>query len=111
MWALIMLSAVLVASCAPPISTAERFSGPWLQPTPLVMRLLAVHHIRGCGEFYMRSARDAQGPPENGDFLIYCTADGDHWTGWEAFPGNNNVLGPLVLEPGIPTPDRARISN
>ena len=111
MRALAVAVGFLLAGCGAPMTTVERFSDPWIQPSPLIMRLLAAHHIQGCGEFYMKAAKDAAGPPENGDFLIYCTRDGDHWTAWEAFPGNDNVLGPLTLEPGIALPDRDKISN
>lgn len=103
---------LMLADCGKPLTTAERFSGPWLAPSPIVMRALLTNQIRGCGEFYMRRAKDSENnPAEYGDYLIYCTSDGKTWVAWEVFPSSNQVLGPSMLEPEIPLPDRAKISN
>lgn len=106
------LALLILSGCGKALTTSERFDGPWLAPTPLIATLLAKHHVTGCGEFYMRRAKDSESnSPENGDYLLYCTADGDNWVAWEAFPSTDAVLGPSALEPGIPLPDRSKISS
>jgi hypothetical protein len=75
------------------------------------MMLLAKHQIKGCGELYMRLAKDGPQDPAHGDYLIYCTRDGVTWVAWEAFPATDQVLGPSRIEPGIPLPEGDKISN
>ena len=104
-WTLILIGFV-VAGCGKQLTTAERFSGPWRYPSAEVMQLLAEKRVEGCGEFYMKRAKDTLGV-----YLIYCTEDGKIWTAWQAFTPVREVVGPSYPDADIPPPDRANNLN
>ncbi len=86
-WPLVMLAAV--AGCSPPKTIPEEFPGPWKEPTPEVMAVLAKNSVQGCGEFYQKEAQEYRG-----EFVVACTSNGKSWAVWQVWTRSGKVLGP-----------------
>lgn len=87
----VLLSLVIIslASCGGPRTLAEEFPGEWQEPTSDVMVALAKQSIRGCGEFYQKSAAFA-----TNEYVVACTRDGETWTVYRVWPRIDEVMGP-----------------
>lgn len=95
-----LVTACILSACGPAPTLGESYAGPWQEPSPDVMVLLAKKDIRGCGEFYQKTSISNQG-----EYAVACTKDGRNWDGYLAWPRVDEVIGPdltLVWKIGGP---------
>lgn len=64
-----------------------------------IIRTLMSHSVRGCGEFYYKPSTW-----NNGEYLVYCTRDGETWSAYLVWPNIDRINGPSMPEPSISPP-------
>lgn len=104
------IAALIVAGLQePPDETAQRaikapvagdYQGSWRNNAHVDLeKTLSAHHVDSCGVMAYRAHRTVQG-----QYLVYCSKDGQRWTAWLAWPGAQKVLGPYPPDPLVPPP-------
>ena len=104
-WPILILA---LSACGPAATLEEMYSGPWSNPTPDVMRVLAKNSVRGCGEFYQKKNTQF-----TGEYLVACNRmpDGSGRAAWVVYlvwTGTEQVQGPdytAVYKIGPPRSD------
>jgi hypothetical protein len=95
-----MCSLATLLGCQPEsISIEKRYPGPWREPSPPVIKTLLANRVRGCGEFVERKSS-----VNEGEYLVYCTRDGNTWKAWLVWTVIDKVEGPTELPKEIRPP-------
>ena len=83
------------------LTIAERYPAPW--QTDIrgeISSTLASKQARGCGVYAYRQSVNS-----TSEFLVYCSPDGiKNWTAYQVWPNLNDVIGPMLPDPQIPSP-------
>lgn len=89
---------VLASAAHAEVALLERYPGPWTEDMNIpISRALVKNSIRGCGEYkYRPSNRD------KGEFLVYCTRDGQNWEAYLVWTSAGKVTGPHQISAAIP---------
>lgn len=79
---------------------ADDYPGAWQSDAPgNIIRALAVNNVRGCGEFHHKAS-----VRNSGEYLVYCTRDGQTWTSYLVWPNVDRISGPARPDPKISPP-------
>lgn len=79
---------------------ADLYVGPWIPNAPPdIVRALALHRVRGCDEVHYKPSRRS-----GSDYLVYCTADGEHWVAYLVSLNLDRIEGPAHPDPAIEPP-------
>lgn len=79
---------------------AYDYPGAWQSDAPGdIIRALAVNDVRGCGEFHHKAS-----VRNSGEYLVYCTRDGQTWTSYLVWPNVDRISGPARPDPKISPP-------
>lgn len=70
----------------PPHESAERYGALTSAFNAEVTRALAAANVRGCGTYHWQAVLNRRG-----EFRVYCTADGERYTGYRVLPGSGRV--------------------
>ena len=88
---------------------SDRYPEPWIDgASPGITRVLNSHSIQNCANIAYRPSNISEGPLDpQGEFLVYCSADGANWTAWVVFPAraaDRDLIGPAAIYEDIPPP-------
>lgn len=90
--ALVLIGFLAAASCGKSrdIPLSERYPGPWREDFNMgITKALASKEVRGCGQYKYRESRN-----DRGEYLVYCTRDGNNWTAYLVWENTGDVTGP-----------------
>lgn len=96
-----------LAGCEP--SADDLYPGPWVeQRSPAIDRVLSANNVTDCTNMVYRPSNISSGPLDpRGVFLVYCSPDGENWTGYIASPGlarDRSLTQPFEVYAEIPPP-------
>mgnify|MGYP007022264338 CR=1 FL=1 len=81
----------------PELTLAERYPGPWVSDVDLaITRALIRNNVSGCGQYKYRSSSQ-----NSGEYLVYCSRDGETWTAYIVWPNVEKAMGPLAPDPSL----------
>ena len=80
-------------------SPAHRYPGPWLEISQTIRDVLDLRNVTACTQAMRR-----QSSHDTGEYLLYCTRDGQHWTRWRVRPAAQKLRGPGEVFEDIPPP-------
>jgi hypothetical protein len=76
---------------------AERYPGPWHEEFNAdIARALAAKSITGCGQFKFKASSQ-----DSGEYVVYCTRDGESWVAYLVWTKVNEVIGPNQTDPSL----------
>ena len=92
----LMLIGASLSACSnePPPTIAERYPGTWHTSFSIpISKVLVKNKITSCGEYKYRPS--SLNP---GEYLVYCTRDGESWTSYIVWPNIGKASGPHRIE-------------
>ena len=98
-YALISIAFLNLAGCGNSLDTplSERYSGSWQEDFDLgITKTLVAKGVSGCGQYKFRESSK-----DRGEYLVYCTNDGNNWTAYLVWPNISEVTGPHALDPSL----------
>jgi len=70
------------------------YPGPWRENVPEeLLAAMGKNHIRSCGQIKFQES-----VKQKGEYLVYCTRDGEHWTAYLVWSDNEKVMGPYPAD-------------
>lgn len=79
------------------ITLGERYPGPWREDFEAgISKALASKDIHDCGQYKYRESL-----VNSGEYLVYCTRDGNNWTAYLVWANIGEVTGPHTPDPSL----------
>lgn len=106
----LVLGIFLISAAGCGQSQADLYPGPWIEePSPSITRVLDAHGV-ACADVVYRPSNVSNGPRDPaGQFLVYCSNDGQNWSAWVARPAlaaDRNLVAVAVVFEDVPPPAR-----
>lgn len=98
-YVLISIGFLNLAGCGNSLDTplSERYSGSWQEDFNLaITKTFVAKGISDCGQYKFRESSK-----DRGEYLVYCTSDGNNWTAYLVWPNISEVTGPYTLDPSL----------